>query len=203
MSPHSSALPWFRAIQYLIFLLNAACLAEKQQIPIVLSLVWTHDLPQWRRARSPLCHGCGCVIDCRFTGSFSTLLVCLCDYSVSQVQKKMLCKLLILEIYTCVRRWPYFYSVFLNYWKQFWNETMLFSKIVYPCFTTSNNQFALHDTIYIANSSWHWGSYGNIWTGPSLRKASVHIIYFWCRTGPYTAIWPEVTWTICYIIIFI
>jgi hypothetical protein len=35
---------------------------------------------------------------------------------------------------------------------------------------------------YIANSPWHWGSYGSIWT------------------GPYTAIWPEVTWTICYII---
>ena len=102
MSPHSSALPWFRAIQYLIFLLNAACLAEKQQIPIVLSLVWTHDLPQWRRARSPLCHGCGCVIDCRFTGSFSTLLVCLCDYSVSQVQKKNVVQIINFgDIYMC------------------------------------------------------------------------------------------------------
>jgi hypothetical protein len=37
---------------------------------------------------------------------------------------------------------------------------------------------------YIANSSWHWGSYGSIWT------------------GPYTAIWPSVPWTICYIILF-
>ena len=27
-------------------------------------------------------------------------------------------------------------------------------------------------------------------------------IFGW-RTGPYTAIWPEVTWTICYIILFI
>jgi hypothetical protein len=33
----------------------------------------------------------------------------------------------------------------------------------------------------IANSSCHFGSYGNIWT------------------GPYTAIWPSVPWTICYI----
>jgi hypothetical protein len=34
-----------------------------------------------------------------------------------------------------------------------------------------------------------------IWTS----EASVHIIYFWRRTGPYTAIWPSVPWTICYI----
>jgi hypothetical protein len=31
---------WFRANQTLLFLLNAACLAEKQQIPISYSLVW-------------------------------------------------------------------------------------------------------------------------------------------------------------------
>jgi len=30
----SSTKTWFRANQYLLFLLNAACLAEKQQIPI-------------------------------------------------------------------------------------------------------------------------------------------------------------------------
>jgi hypothetical protein len=30
-------------------------------------------------------------------------------------------------------------------------------------------------------------------------EASVHIILFWWRTGPYTAIWPSVPWTICYI----
>jgi hypothetical protein len=40
MSPHSDTLSWFRANQSLIFLLNAACLVEKQQIPILLSLVW-------------------------------------------------------------------------------------------------------------------------------------------------------------------
>ena len=28
-------------------------------------------------------------------------------------------------------------------------------------------------------------------------------IFFWWRTGPYTAIWPEVKWTICYITLFI
>jgi post-segregation antitoxin (ccd killing protein) len=32
-----------------------------------------------------------------------------------------------------------------------------------------------------------------------LRSASVHIIFVWWRTGPYTAIWPSVPWTICYI----
>ena len=51
-----------------------------------------------------------------------------------------------------------------------------------------------------------------IWTGPSPKKyymdrsfwaSEVHIIFFWWRTGPYTAIWPEVTWTICYIILII
>jgi hypothetical protein len=40
MSLHSSTLFWFRANQSLLFLLNAACLAEKQEIPILYSLVW-------------------------------------------------------------------------------------------------------------------------------------------------------------------
>jgi hypothetical protein len=35
MSLHSDTLFWFRANQSLLFLRNAACLAEKQQIPIV------------------------------------------------------------------------------------------------------------------------------------------------------------------------
>ena len=33
MSPHPDTLSWFRAIQSLLFHLNAACLVEKQQIP--------------------------------------------------------------------------------------------------------------------------------------------------------------------------
>ena len=51
MSLHSDTLFWFRAIQYLLFLFNAVCLAEKQQISIFCSLwidpTWTrtHDLP--------------------------------------------------------------------------------------------------------------------------------------------------------------
>jgi hypothetical protein len=32
MSPHLDTLSWFRAKQSLLFLLSAACLAEKQQI---------------------------------------------------------------------------------------------------------------------------------------------------------------------------
>ena len=40
MSLHSDTLYWFQANQSLVFLLNAACWAEKQQIPILLSLVW-------------------------------------------------------------------------------------------------------------------------------------------------------------------
>ena len=35
MSPHSDTLSWFQANHYLFFLLNAACLAGKQQIPIL------------------------------------------------------------------------------------------------------------------------------------------------------------------------
>jgi hypothetical protein len=35
MSIHSDTLFWFRANQFLLFLLNAECLAEKQQIPIL------------------------------------------------------------------------------------------------------------------------------------------------------------------------
>ena len=40
MSLHSDTLFWFRANQSLLFLLNDAFLAEKQQIPIVYSFVW-------------------------------------------------------------------------------------------------------------------------------------------------------------------
>jgi hypothetical protein len=38
--PHSDTLFWFRANQSLLLLLNAVCLAEKQQISILKSLVW-------------------------------------------------------------------------------------------------------------------------------------------------------------------
>ena len=40
MSPYSDTLSWFRANQHLLFLLHAACLAEKQHISILKSLVW-------------------------------------------------------------------------------------------------------------------------------------------------------------------
>jgi hypothetical protein len=41
MSLHLDTLFWFRADQSLLFLLNAACLVEKQQIPIsVFALTW-------------------------------------------------------------------------------------------------------------------------------------------------------------------
>jgi hypothetical protein len=40
MSLHSDTLFWFRANQSLLFLRNAASLAEKQQIPILYSLDW-------------------------------------------------------------------------------------------------------------------------------------------------------------------
>jgi hypothetical protein len=40
MSLHSDTLFWFRANQFLLFLLNDAFLAEKQQIPILYPFVW-------------------------------------------------------------------------------------------------------------------------------------------------------------------
>jgi hypothetical protein len=40
ISPTFDTLSWFRANQSLLFLLNAACLPEKQQIPILYSFVW-------------------------------------------------------------------------------------------------------------------------------------------------------------------
>ena len=40
MSLHSDTLFWFLANQSLLFLLKAAFLAEKQQIPILYSFVW-------------------------------------------------------------------------------------------------------------------------------------------------------------------
>ena len=39
-TPHSDTFPWFWANQSLLFLLNVPCLAEKQQILILYSLVW-------------------------------------------------------------------------------------------------------------------------------------------------------------------
>jgi hypothetical protein len=44
MLPHSDTLSWFRANQSLLFLLNAACLVEKQQIPIVLLRLGPNNL---------------------------------------------------------------------------------------------------------------------------------------------------------------
>jgi hypothetical protein len=40
ISLHSDTLFWFRANQSLLFLLNDAFLAEKQQLPIIYSFVW-------------------------------------------------------------------------------------------------------------------------------------------------------------------
>jgi hypothetical protein len=40
MSLHANTLSWFQAKQSLLFLLNAVCLAEKQQISILYSMVW-------------------------------------------------------------------------------------------------------------------------------------------------------------------
>jgi hypothetical protein len=61
MSLHSDTLFWFQANQYLLFLLNAACLAEKNKYQFYS--LWfdptgarTHDLPHSRRARWPLRH---------------------------------------------------------------------------------------------------------------------------------------------------
>jgi hypothetical protein len=51
MSLHSDTLFWFRGNQSLLFLLNAACLAEKQQIPIVFGLTREKLLPMIYRTR--------------------------------------------------------------------------------------------------------------------------------------------------------
>jgi hypothetical protein len=51
MSLHSDTLFWFRGNQSLLFLLNAACLAEKQQISIVFGLTRERLLPMGYRTR--------------------------------------------------------------------------------------------------------------------------------------------------------
>jgi hypothetical protein len=98
-------------------------------------------------------------------------------------------------IYYTVSSFFFFYPKWLIKWK--------YKKYHIPhCRNSSNMQ-------YIGNSSWHWGSYGSIWTGTSPKKYYVDrsfwglYHFFWWRTGPYTATWPEVIWTICYIILFI
>ena len=50
--------------------------------------------------------------------------------------------------------------------KECWNYHWIF-----PIFTYS----------YIANSSWHWGSYGSIWTGPSPKKYYITYSYIYIR----------------------
>jgi len=55
MSLHLNTLSWFVLNQSWLLLVNAVHLAEKQQIPILQSLVlsigaWTHALPHFRRA---------------------------------------------------------------------------------------------------------------------------------------------------------
>ena len=54
MSPHSDTLFWFRANQFLLLLINAACLAKKQQINtnfIVFGLIRTRLKPTIYRTR--------------------------------------------------------------------------------------------------------------------------------------------------------
>jgi hypothetical protein len=41
MLPHSDTLSWIWANQSLLFLLNTACLTEKQQIPFFFGVVWS------------------------------------------------------------------------------------------------------------------------------------------------------------------
>ena len=48
MSPHSHTLSWFRANRSLLFLLNAASVAEKQHISILYYLVWPDRGPNQR-----------------------------------------------------------------------------------------------------------------------------------------------------------
>ena len=61
---HMSTLSWFWVNQLWLLLLNAACLEEKQHIPMLYSLKVdltvsrTHDLPNSRRARWSLHHRC-------------------------------------------------------------------------------------------------------------------------------------------------
>ena len=80
MSLHSDTSFWFRANQSLLFLLNAVCLAEKQQIPIIFFLWFdpsrapTQDLPHSRWACKSLRHRCGCLILCPLQ-NIKTILV--------------------------------------------------------------------------------------------------------------------------------
>ena len=65
MSFHSDAVSWFRANWYLLFILNAACLAEKEikyqfySLWFDLSEARTHNQPHSRLARKPLNHRWG------------------------------------------------------------------------------------------------------------------------------------------------
>jgi hypothetical protein len=65
-------------------------------------------------------------------------------------------------------------------------------------------------TEYIANSSWHWGSYGSIWTGPSPKKyymdRSFHIVFFFIYDFDPNKIIYEYHWCVyiyLYIILYV
>jgi hypothetical protein len=53
MSHHSDTLSWFQGNQSLLFLINAACLAEKQHIPI-LGILQKIDKKIWKKLRNPI-----------------------------------------------------------------------------------------------------------------------------------------------------
>ena len=84
MSLHSDTLFWFRANQSLLFLFNAACLADKQQMTIFS--LWfdptgarTHDLPHLRRTRYLFRHRRGVFrINFRLLEIIYVIWVCLC-----------------------------------------------------------------------------------------------------------------------------
>jgi hypothetical protein len=87
MSPYSNTLFWLRANQFLLLHLNAAYLAEKQQIPILESLVWPDLGPNpWSNALkansltiTPCCESVRRPIQTHYPDSEPTSL---CSYSL-------------------------------------------------------------------------------------------------------------------------
>ena len=102
---------------------------------------------------------------------------------------------LAIEIYTLILHFAFLFSLFVfvsaaGHYFRIWTGQLpaLFwiKSIIYQIVHVTSGHLAIYGPVRHQKNI--------IWTS----EASVHIIFFWWRTGPYTAIWHSVPWTICY-----
>jgi hypothetical protein len=110
----------------------------------------------------------------------------------------------ILGFITLLNIWAIVFSLnhlqcILHYYSLLWKQWFIWNQTFYKCSVCGPMQVYVFVMLTLKSKGPVRHPKNIIWT----EASEVHIIFFWWRTGPYTAIWPEVTWTICYIILFI